>query len=145
MKIYESLSIEDTRDIAAMLADSAGPGDVIALMGPMGAGKTAFSKAFAKALGVSSTVNSPTFTLLNIYDEGRITMYHFDCYRIEDPDEIYAIGFDDYIYGEGVCVIEWAELIKDILPLDSILVKIEVLPEGRRIFTIDDRRDKTDG
>lgn len=136
--------IEQTGQIARELAGKVRPGDVVALSGPMGAGKTAFSKAFAKGLGIEMTVNSPTFTLLNIYDDGRIPMYHFDCYRIEEPDEIYAVGFDDYIYGDGVCVIEWPEIIKDILPTDIILVKIDVLSEDRREITIEDRRERNE-
>lgn len=111
------------------------------MVGDLGAGKTAFSKAFARAMGYSGLVNSPTFTLLNVYEEARLPIYHFDCYRIEDPDEIYAVGFDEYIFGDGVCLIEWADIIKDILPSDLILVKISVLSPEERVFEILDYRE----
>lgn len=138
MKEYISNSIEDTQFIANEIASNIQSGDVVALIGPMGAGKTAFSKAFAKALGIMSVVNSPTFTIMNIYDDGRIPMYHFDAYRIEEPEEMDEIGFEEYLYGSGVCVIEWADIIRDILPLDYILVKIDVLGENTRKIVVED-------
>lgn len=134
-----SRTLEDTAQIAAMLAKKVNPGCVVALVGQMGAGKTAFSKAFAKALGINQTVNSPTFNILNTYDDGRIPMYHFDAYRIEESEEMYEIGFEEYIYGNGVCVIEWADVIKDILPRNYILVKIDVFGENKRIITIEEK------
>lgn len=135
---YTSKSISDTNAIAKELAQNAKPGDVIALVGEMGAGKTHFSKAFAKELGITSTVNSPTFTIMNSYEEGRIPLYHFDAYRIEDPDEMTEIGFEEFIYGQGVCVIEWADIIKDILPTSFLLVKIETLGENERKIKIEE-------
>lgn len=135
---YISKSISDTNAIAKELAQNAKPGDVIALVGEMGAGKTHFSKAFAKELGITSTVNSPTFTIMNSYEEGRIPLYHFDAYRIEDPDEMTEIGFEEFIYGHGVCVIEWADIIKDILPTSFLLVKIETLGENERKIKIEE-------
>lgn len=135
---YISKSISDTNAIAKELAQNAKPGDVIALVGEMGAGKTHFSKAFAKELGITSTVNSPTFTIMNSYEEGRIPLYHFDAYRIEDPDEMTEIGFEEFIYGQGVCVIEWADIIKDILPTSFLLVKIETLGENERKIKIEE-------
>lgn len=136
MREYISKSLEDTDRIAKELASEAEPGTVIAFDAPMGAGKTTFSKAFAKGLGITETVNSPTFTILNIYEGGRLPLYHFDAYRIEDPEEMEEIGFDEYLFGQGVCLIEWAEIIKELLPTHIILVKIEVLSENERHVVI---------
>lgn len=136
-KEFISKSFKDTEEIARELAKEATSGDVFAFFAPMGAGKTTFSKAFALGLGIAETVNSPTFTILNIYEGGRLPLYHFDAYRIEEPEEMEEIGFEEYIYGEGICLIEWAEIIKDILPLHYILVKIEVLSENERRIRIE--------
>lgn len=134
---FVSKSPEDTAGFALKLAKEAHPGDVFAFFAPMGAGKTTFSKAFAKGLGITETVNSPTFTILNIYEGGRLPLYHFDAYRIEEPEEMEEIGFEEYIYGEGICLIEWAEIIKDTLPLHYFLVKIEVLSENERRIIVE--------
>lgn len=133
-----SNSLQDTDNLAKSLAKKASPGAVFALTGDLGAGKTAFSKAFAKALGITAPVSSPTFTILNIYEEGRLPLYHFDCYRIEDPDEMQEIGFEEFIYGKGICLIEWADIIKDSLPLEAVWIKIEVLSENSRRIIIED-------
>lgn len=138
MREVISKSLEDTKELAKELANKAKPKDVIALIGEMGAGKTAFSKAFAKGLNIQSTVNSPTFTILNIYEDGRLPMYHFDAYRIEEPEEMEEIGFEEYIYGDGVTLIEWADIIKDILPSSYLLVKIETLSENERRITLEE-------
>lgn len=134
---YISKSLKDTEDFAQKLAKEADSKDVFAFFAPMGAGKTTFSKAFAKGLGITETINSPTFTILNIYEGGKFPLYHFDAYRIEEPDEMEEIGFEEYIYGEGICLIEWAEIIKDILPLHYFLVKIEVLSENERRIIVE--------
>ena len=97
-----------TRRLGAQLGALLAAGDVVLLSGPLGAGKTALTQGIGQGLGVSATINSPTFTLLKEY-RGRLPLYHFDLYRIDDPDELYALGFDDYFAGEGVSVIEWAE------------------------------------
>lgn len=138
MREVISKSLEDTKKLAIELANKAKPKDVIALIGEMGAGKTAFSKAFAKGLDIKSNVNSPTFTILNVYEDGRIPMYHFDAYRIEEPEEMEEIGFEEYIYADGVTLIEWADIIKDILPLNYLLVKIEMLGENERKITVEE-------
>lgn len=122
--ILESYSEKDTLDVGKKLAEDAVPGDVYLLEGDLGVGKTRFAKGFAKGLGISEPVVSPTFTLLQIYEEGRLPLYHFDVYRIDDPMEMEEVGFEDYIYGKGVCLIEWAELIKDILPESCKKIKI---------------------
>lgn len=124
IKRMESHSPEETYEIGRMMARAAEPGDVFALEGDLGAGKTVFTKGFARELGVKGAVNSPTFTILQIYDEGKLPLYHFDVYRIEEPEEMEEIGFDDYIYGEGVCLIEWADQIEDILPEDYTRIRI---------------------
>ncbi len=135
---YQSNSLEDTEVFAKSLAKTVTASTVIALNGSMGAGKTAFAKFFAKGLGIEGAVNSPTFTIMNIYEGGRIPMYHFDAYRIEDPDEMLEIGFEEFLYGNGVCIVEWAELIKDILPSVHISIKIEILSENQRLIIIEE-------
>lgn len=120
----ESYSPEETFETGRRIAGTARPGDVFALEGDLGAGKTVFTKGFASGLGVTGAVNSPTFTILQIYEEGRLPLYHFDVYRIEEPEEMEEIGFDDYLYGEGVCLIEWADQISDILPENYCHVRI---------------------
>ena len=125
MQIYESRSPEDTLRLGRELAQKAQPGDVIALAGDLGAGKTVFTKGFAEGLGIEEPVNSPTFTILQIYEEGRIPLYHFDVYRIEDAEEMVEVGLDEYLEGNGVCLIEWAGRIADLLPVRTIIVRIE--------------------
>ena len=115
MKQYESFSYDDTQVIAKEIADTLKGGEFIAMYGDLGAGKTAFVQGLAKALGITNHVTSPTFTIVNEY-EGRLPLYHLDVYRIADPDEMYEIGYDDYIDSDGVCVVEWAELIEELFP-----------------------------
>ena len=124
-KITESFSREDTLQIAYQIAQNAQPGQVYALIGDLGVGKTVFTKGFAEGLGIEEPVSSPTFTILQIYEEGRLPLYHFDVYRIEEPEEMEEVGFDDYVYGDGVCLIEWAGRIEEILPEETIWVRIE--------------------
>ena len=123
-EIFESSSAEDTYEFAYRMASKAQPGQVYALIGDLGVGKTVFTKGFAKGLGIEEPVSSPTFTILQIYEEGRLPLYHFDVYRIEEPEEMEEVGFDDYVYGDGVCLIEWAGRIEEILPEDTITVMI---------------------
>lgn len=103
-------------------------GSIYSLDGDLGTGKTVFASGFAEGLDIAGPVLSPTFTILQTYEEGRLPLYHFDVYRIEDADEMYEIGFDEFLFGEGVCVIEWGERIKDILPEDTVFIKIEKDP-----------------
>jgi len=123
--IVETSCMEDTAKYAYEMAVNAEPGQVYALIGDLGVGKTVFTKGFAEGLGIEEPVSSPTFTILQIYEEGRLPLYHFDVYRIEEPEEMEEVGFDDYIYGEGVCLIEWANRIEEILPEETIYVVIE--------------------
>lgn len=119
-----SRSAEETFAYGRRMAENAWPGEVICLEGDLGVGKTVFTKGFAAGLGITEPVSSPTFTILQEYSEGRMPLYHFDAYRIEDPEEMDEVGFDDYIYGEGVCIIEWAGRIEEMLPLDRITLRI---------------------
>lgn len=108
-------SPEETFDFAKKFASQLKKGDILCMYGDLGVGKTLFAQGLAEGLEVEEYINSPTFTIVNEYD-GRIPFYHFDVYRISDSDEMYEIGFDEYVFGEGVCLIEWAELIEDIIP-----------------------------
>jgi len=113
--IYEATTLDATKKIAQDFAKSLNSGDVVCMYGDLGAGKTEFVRAMAQEFGITDYITSPTFTIVNEY-KGRLDLYHFDVYRIADSDEMYEIGYDEYIDGDGICVIEWAELIDDILP-----------------------------
>lgn len=121
----ESCCARDTFEIGRTIAQNAAPGEVYCLCGDLGTGKTVFSQGFGAGLGVEEPISSPTFTILKEYDGGRMPFYHFDVYRIGSDDEMDEIGYYDKIYGDGVCLIEWAELIKDILPENYKKVTIE--------------------
>ncbi|MBQ3061510.1 MAG: tRNA (adenosine(37)-N6)-threonylcarbamoyltransferase complex ATPase subunit type 1 TsaE [Lachnospiraceae bacterium] len=123
--IFESYSEEETYNIGNLIGKEAKPGQVFCLHGDLGVGKTVFTKGFAKGLGVDEVIFSPTFTIVSEYSTGEMPFYHFDVYRISEPEEMYEIGFEEYIYADGVCLIEWAELIKDILPENITDITIE--------------------
>lgn len=126
-------TIAFAKKIGAMLKG----GEVIAYKGGLGAGKTTFTSGLAKGLGLDAEVTSPTFALVNEYSgEGKPTLYHFDMYRIEDADDLYATGFFDYLDGKSVLAIEWSENIEDSLPEDTITINIESLGEDKRKFTV---------
>lgn len=138
---FESFSYEDTYNFGKKLGSEAIPGQVYTLIGDLGVGKTVFTQGFAKGLGIEDTVNSPTFTILQIYDEGRLTLNHFDVYRIGDISEMDEIGFDEYVYSDGVSLIEWANLIEEILPQKYTQILIEKdLEKGfdYRLITVTD-------
>ena len=124
-KIYETNGAEETFEVGMRLAKEAKAGDIYCLDGDLGTGKTVFSQGFAAGLGIKEAVNSPTFTIVCEYEEGRLPLYHFDVYRIGDIEEMDEIGYEDYFYGEGVCLIEWADLIREILPEQMCRVTIE--------------------
>ena len=124
-QILDSFSEKETFEVAKQLAEQAKAGEVYCLSGDLGVGKTVFTKGFAAGLGICEPVSSPTFTIVQIYEEGRMPLYHFDVYRIEDIEEMEEIGYEDCFYGEGVCLIEWAELIKEILPENCKKILIE--------------------
>jgi len=121
----ESRSAKETFALGEELGKKALPGQVYTLNGDLGTGKTVFTQGFAKGLGITEPINSPTFTIVQIYEEGRMPFYHFDVYRIGDIEEMEEIGYEDCFYGNGACLIEWAELIEDILPENVISVTIE--------------------
>ncbi len=124
-KSYESYGPEETLKIAQDLAMTAKRGDVFLLCGDLGAGKTVFAKGFAKGLFIKEDVTSPTFTIINEYYSGLLPLYHFDVYRISSSDEMYETGFEERFYGDGVCLIEWAELISDCLPDNAVCITIK--------------------
>jgi len=122
--VYESFSVKDTFLFAERLGLGVTGGQVYCLNGDLGVGKTVFAKGFAKGVGVCDEITSPTFCIVNEYS-GRVPFYHFDVYRIEDIEEMENIGYLDYFYGGGVCLVEWAELIEEILPENAVFVCIE--------------------
>lgn len=121
----ESFSAEETYALGEKIGRDAQPGQVYTLIGDLGVGKTVFTQGVASGLGITEPVSSPTFTIVQIYDEGHMPFYHFDVYRIGDPEEMEEVGFEDCIYGEGLCLIEWANLIEEILPPAYTQVRIE--------------------
>lgn len=131
-------NIEELNIKAKEFADSLKPGSVVALVGPLGAGKTTFTQAVARELGITEHLTSPTFTIVQEYDSGKLPFYHFDVYRVSDPDELFEMGFDEYLHGKGVCFIEWADLIEDILPPGTITVHLDYGEnEGERIISFE--------
>ena len=125
MAVIDSFCAKDTYELGEKIGQMAKPGMVISLTGDLGVGKTVFTQGLAKGLGIEEPVNSPTFTIVQVYEEGRLPLYHFDVYRIGDIEEMDEIGYVDYLYGEGVCLIEWADLIREILPEQMCRVTIE--------------------
>jgi len=115
----------ETYEFGRLLGQQAGPGQVYCLDGDLGTGKTVFTQGFAAGLGIESPVTSPTFTIVQQYEEGRLPLYHFDVYRIGDVSEMDEIGYEDCFYGEGVCLIEWSQLIPEILPETAVRIRME--------------------
>ncbi|MDD6627781.1 MAG: tRNA (adenosine(37)-N6)-threonylcarbamoyltransferase complex ATPase subunit type 1 TsaE [Lachnospiraceae bacterium] len=124
-KIMETFSAEETYTLGKKLGEQAKPGQVYTLIGDLGVGKTVFTQGVAAGLDITEPINSPTFTIVQIYEEGRMPFYHFDVYRIGDVEEMDEIGYEDYFYGEGICLIEWANLIEEILPESYTQITIE--------------------
>lgn len=123
--IIETFSEQETRSLGEQLASKAKPGSIYTLTGDLGVGKTVFTQGFARGLGIEEPVNSPTFTIIQEYEDGRLPFYHFDVYRIGNIDEMEEIGYEDYFFGGGVCLIEWANLIEEILPKERFAITIE--------------------
>ncbi len=123
--VIETWSPKETFAVGERLGKEAKAGEIYTLNGDLGVGKTVFTQGIAKGLGIEEPVNSPTFTIVQIYEEGRIPFYHFDVYRIGDVEEMDEIGYEDYFFGEGLCIIEWAELIIDIIPNNAKKITIE--------------------
>ena len=123
--VTETRSPEEIYELGRKIGLQARPGQVYTLTGDLGVGKTVFTQGVAAGLGITEPVSSPTFTIVQVYEEGRLPFYHFDVYRIGDIEEMEEIGYDDYFFGKGICLIEWAELIEEILPDDRISITIE--------------------
>ena len=123
--VIETYSEKETFDLGCSLAEKAQPGQIFSLEGDLGVGKTVLTKGMAAGLGITEPVSSPTFTIVQVYEEGRMPFYHFDVYRIADPEEMDEIGYEDYFFGNGVCLVEWANLIEELMPSHTIKIKIE--------------------
>ena len=145
--VIETHDPEETFEAGRKIGMNAKPGQIYTLTGDLGVGKTVFTQGVAAGLGITEPVNSPTFTIIQEYEDGRLPFYHFDVYRIGDLEEMEEIGYDDYFFGQGICLIEWAELIEEILPEKRIEVTIEKdLEKGfeYRKITIEERGEKTE-
>ena len=143
--IIETFDAKQTFDLGMDIGKKASAGQIYTIIGDLGAGKTVFTKGLAKGLGIEEIISSPTFTIVQVYEGGRIPFYHFDVYRITEIDEMDEIGYEDYFYGEGVCLIEWANLIEDILPESCTQITIEKdLEKGfdYRIITIEEKESE---
>lgn len=123
--VFESNSSKDTYEFGKDMGSKAENGQIYCLVGELGSGKTLFAQGFAEGLGIKEFVNSPTFTLVQEYEEGRIPLYHFDVYRIENEDEMFEIGCEEYFYGGGVCLVEWADLIEGLIPQGAVWIYME--------------------
>ncbi len=121
----ETFCAEETFALGKKIGEMVQAGMVLSLIGDLGVGKTIFTQGVAAGLGITEPVNSPTFTIMQIYEEGRLPFYHFDVYRIGDPEEMEEIGYEDYFYGNGVCLVEWADLIEELLPADLCTIRIK--------------------
>ena len=146
-EVFETGAPEETFELGKKLGRMAQPGTIICLNGDLGTGKTVFTQGFAAGLDIAEPVSSPTFTIVQVYEEGRLPLYHFDVYRIGDLEEMEEIGYDDYFFGQGICLIEWAELIEEILPEKRIEVIIEKdLEKGfeYRKITIEERGEEVE-
>ena len=124
-KLLHIASEKETERIGEAIGQAAEAGTVVALIGDLGTGKTTLTKSIAKGLGVTETVTSPTFNIIREYKSGRIPLYHFDVYRIGDPDEMFELGYEEYFYGDGIRVVEWADIIEELLPEDAVIIRIE--------------------
>ena len=145
--VIETHDPEETFEVGRTIGMNAKPGQIYTLTGDLGVGKTVFTQGVAAGLGITEPVNSPTFTIIQEYEDGRLPFYHFDVYRIADLEEMEEIGYDDYFFGQGICLIEWAELIEELLPEKRIEVTIEKdLEKGfdYRKITIEERGEETE-
>lgn len=147
MTVIETHSAEETARVGENFGRKAKAGEIYCLDGDLGVGKTVFTQGFAKGLGITEPVNSPTFTILQIYEAGRLPLYHFDVYRLGDPSELEGIGYEEYFYADGVCLVEWGSQVEELLPPETRYVKIEKnLDKGfdyRRITVTDGEHEDT--
>ncbi len=125
MRVIESNSSEQTFELGKSLGQQAKPGQIYCLDGDLGTGKTVLAQGFAAGLGIREAVSSPTFTIVQVYEEGRLPLYHFDVYRIEDVDEMSEIGCEEFFFGQGVCLVEWSSQIEELIPGDAIKIGLE--------------------
>ena len=132
--VKETFNAKETFEAGYEMGKKALPGQIYCLNGDLGVGKTVFTQGFAKGLGIEEPVNSPTFTIIQEYHEGRLPLYHFDVYRIGDPEEMYELGYEDYFYSGALCFIEWPELVEELLPGNAVKVEIEESEDGSRIM-----------
>ena len=131
-----SNSMQETRALGAALAKKLRKGDVVLLDGQMGAGKSEFARGIAQGLSIADNVTSPTFTILQVYNDGIMPLYHFDWYRITDASQLYEMGMDEYLYGDGIAVVEWPQQCEELIPDNHLSVKIDIGDnENQRIFT----------
>ena len=138
MERKREITIKDEKEteiFGRALAEELKAGDVLALIGDLGTGKTALTRYIAKGLGIDERITSPTFTIVKEYTEGRLPLYHFDVYRVSDADELFNIGIEEYFFGSGVCIVEWADMILDILPENTKFIYLEYgKDEGERVY-----------
>ena len=132
-------SAAETRALGEELSASLKPGDVVVLRGELGAGKSELTRGIAKGLGVTENVTSPSFTILNVYESGRCPLYHFDWYRLESEDELYELGMEEYLGGDGIAVVEWAERCPDAVPDGATEIRIEVEGDEKRAISVIDQ------
>ncbi len=123
--VFETYSEQETFALGKSIGEKGKPGEIYALLGDLGVGKTVFTKGVAAGLAIKEQVNSPTFTIVQVYDSGRMPFYHFDVYRIGDPEEMDEIGYEDYFFGDGLCLVEWANLIDELMPEETGWITIE--------------------
>ena len=134
--LTETSSAAETRALGEKLADRLQPGDVVVLAGDLGAGKSELARGIARGLGVKETVPSPSFTILNVYESGRCPLYHFDWYRLESAEELYELGMDEYLGGDGVALVEWAERCPEAIPENALRITLETTGEEKRKITV---------
>lgn len=127
--VIETGSAKETFDVGKELSIAAEPGNIFCLIGDLGVGKTVFTQGFAAGLGIDEPISSPTFTIVQEYKDGRLPLYHFDVYRIGDATEMDEIGYEEYFFSDGVCLVEWGNIIEELFPADTIYITIEKCPE----------------
>ena len=136
MVTFISDSVSRTEQVAAEFARDLGPGSVVALVGPLGSGKTQFVKGLVREIGAPASVTSPTFTLIHEYIGGRLPIYHFDFFRLEDRLSAERLGLDEYFFGDGICAVEWADKFRELLPAAARWISFEPKSEGERLITV---------
>jgi len=135
---------EETEALGKRIAEGLMPGSILALKGPLGAGKTTLAQMIARGLFVTERMSSPTFTIVQEYESGRLPLHHFDVYRVSDPDELFEIGFEEYLHSGGVCIIEWADLIEDMLPPETVWISLDYTDqEDERVCVIENGEERS--